>query len=585
MKNLLKNILKITSICFFFSMTSCEKDLYDNAIKEQNNSPYKFRKVNIDEVPNIKTLVEQKIGSDYKIQMQTQTGKASDTIINGVLVLKDHVFELINNNGEKSYSFETYAEYPTTDRYNYVIQEKDGIIKYNLIKYNCNLDWLIGKNGKFIIDEFTGIYEVYDDSGTLVIQQNMKDGLGIPCPPGGSSSTGGGGSTGTVDPVSPGDYDPLSGGGGFICGCCGQATTAHYFDGTCDQIPIYISNLQKTANNNPCVNIYIPYPADDGVSIANNVPIIIPFIVLYKTNFVFYLLSNEKNFLLTHHELNNSIMEYLLQKTTSNNIDSAALAFAKQVVTQAMTAPDLFTSITPFLVEKQINDNQLNPCPKGVFQEIKNTSNSDLVKVLTKLGDNKSVYNTTLLSSIAPSGAPAQTIRNSNFNYSIYISTDYVGKTKLFIAANLFHELIHAYFLSIVDDYNSNPNNNQYYYNMESFPSLFQAYCDKKYPLASGESPNIHHLEMAHFYVDTIARALQEYQTNIPVSDTSTPEQIYIDLAWGGLINTPVFDDPSTPLTSADKNRIMNRYICEQTGIQSASGTLNQQNPIGQPCN
>ena len=114
-------------------------------------------------------------------------------------------------------------------------------------------------------------------------------------------------------------------------------------------------------------------------------------------------------------------------------------------------------------IEDQIDDSKLDPCTKGVMEQLKNTTNYDIAKVLAKLGADGSVYNTTMISAVAPSGKPAQTIRTSAYNYKIYISTDYEDKTKLFIAASMLHELIHVYFMSIVDDYNSNPNNQNIY--------------------------------------------------------------------------------------------------------------------------
>jgi hypothetical protein len=235
-------------------------------------------------------------------------------------------------------------------------------------------------------------------------------------------------------------------------------------------------------------------------------------------------------------------------------------------------------------IEDNIDDSQLDPCPKGVFTAVKNSTVCDIAEVLSKLNANKSVYNTTIKSEVAPSGAPAQTVYNSTFNYTTYISTDYAGKTKLFIAATMFHEMIHAYFLSIVDDYKSNTNNNQNLYNLNSFPSLFQAYCDKKYPPASGVSPNLHHLEMANYYVDAIARALQEFQTGIPVAAGTSPQQIYSDLAWGGLYGTPVFD-ATYPVGNPNRERIIIRYTCEQNGTTIGAGTPNEQTQIGNPCN
>lgn len=53
--------------------------------------------------------------------------------------------------------------------------------------------------------------------------------------------------------------------------------------------------------------------------------------------------------------------------------------------------------------------------------------------------------------------------------------------------------IIHAYFIRIVDDYNVNGNPTNIY-NLNSFPSLFQVYFDKKFKTSSTVSQGGHHL-------------------------------------------------------------------------------------------
>jgi hypothetical protein len=78
---------------------------------------------------------------------------------------------------------------------------------------------------------------------------------------------------------------------------------------------------------------------------------------------------------------------------------------------------------------------------------------------------------------------------------------------------------------------------------------------------------------------------LQEYQTEVPVPSGVEPQQIYKDLAWGGLQEAPIFNDPNGPLSTDDRIRIVNRYNCEAVGHVVEQGTPQQQTPIGQPCN
>lgn len=277
-------------------------------------------------------------------------------------------------------------------------------------------------------------------------------------------------------------------------------------------------------------------------------------------------------------------LQVLLFENPLNNI-----ALANQIIIRMMNNPTLFTSTKPFMIEDKIDDTQLDPCGRGVLTSLKNTTDSDIAKVLAKLDANGSVYNTaikwehndaTINGTLQQVPHPANTAYDSAFNYTIYFNPDYTDETKLFKAATIMHELIHAYFMSLFDDYhNAHPTNAG---SFDDFPFLFDLYVLKKYP-ASTSAVDIQHQQMAQSYVDALARALQEYQTGIPVPAGTNPDQIYTDLAWGGLKGTPVFD-VTYPVGNPDRQRIINRYNCEGTGHPIGQGTPNQQNPIGLPC-
>jgi len=226
--------------------------------------------------------------------------------------------------------------------------------------------------------------------------------------------------------------------------------------------------------------------------------------------------------------------------------------------------------------EEQIISDKLDPCPKAVLEQLKNATNCDVANILTKFGANK-IYNVTLKTEEPTNGAPAQTIRtNSQIknDYTIRISPNYTSATSLFRAATILHELTHAYFMSLIDDYGSSGNSVVF----SDTPTLFQAFCDSKYPPKVNELPNLHHKEMADTYVNAIGAALQEFQTGIALANGETPNQIYSDLAWGGLRGTAIYNETFSK-GSEDYKRIEARYAAE-----SNNGTSGNQKAIGKPC-
>jgi hypothetical protein len=233
-------------------------------------------------------------------------------------------------------------------------------------------------------------------------------------------------------------------------------------------------------------------------------------------------------------------------------------------------------------IAERITDDNLDPCPKEALATLKNATNCDIANILTKLGSN-SVYNVVFQTQDPKrENDYAETIRTDKdirFNYTINVSPNYTSATSLFRAASLLHELTHAFFMSLRDDYAASGNLAVF----SEFPELFQAYCDKKYPPYPNQNIDAHHVEMANTYVNAIGSALQEFQTGIPVNYGSIPNQVYTDLAWGGLKDAPIYNK-MFPLGSPDRERVEYRYACEQTGRIVGSGNPNAQTPIGKPC-
>ena len=71
---------------------------------------------------------------------------------------------------------------------------------------------------------------------------------------------------------------------------------------------------------------------------------------------------------------------------------------------------------------------------------------------------------------------------------------------------------------------------------------------------------NWQHAQMATHYRETLARMLQEYDTGIAVPDNQQPAQLYMDLAWEGLIyeNPPNAIPTWTSLPQTERDRVKN---------------------------
>ena len=217
-------------------------------------------------------------------------------------------------------------------------------------------------------------------------------------------------------------------------------------------------------------------------------------------------------------------------------------------------------------LEKTIVDKDLNPCLKEVLEQLKNAKQSDIAMILEKLGITSGPTVTVQMGSTGYNNY-AETTVVSKFNYLITVSPDYTNATRLYRASSLLHEITHAYFLNLVDGYKTYPTNLPF----DALPILYQAYEYKNYP---GGTVAAQHQAMAIKYVDIIASALQEFDGNYTI-----PYQVYTDLAWRGLMDTPAFKE-KFPEGSPDNTRIRNRISAEQRG-----GSTGSEHPVGKPCN
>lgn len=263
--------------------------------------------------------------------------------------------------------------------------------------------------------------------------------------------------------------------------------------------------------------------------------------------------------------------------------------FVLNMTDQIFNNQTLFSTITPFIIEKQIDDSQLDDCTKSVLNAIRNSQNNDVATIIAKLDTSPTIYNTKINTANIGSiytilGRTNWTgfINNGNsftpYDYTIQVNLGLVNQgTKLQIYATILHELIHAYFLSIIDDCHQ-ANNCAL---LQTYPELWNYYVQNQ---NSGNITNAisQHNQLALSYVTVIADALEEYQPGLP-------SQHYKDLAWGGLKGTTPYEnnDPATRiLTPEDRIRIekINEAEALNQPQYNPSGVLTYF-PQGTPCN
>ena len=225
-------------------------------------------------------------------------------------------------------------------------------------------------------------------------------------------------------------------------------------------------------------------------------------------------------------------------------------------------------------IEDKIDDSLLDSCLKGIMEQLKMATNADIANVMAKL-DATNVYNLTMKMGTVNPGKDAATTKVSKNNYLVTVTqNDFTTASKLYRATALLHETIHAYMLSIVDDYNTYPTNAPF----TDFPELFKIYVSKINNVDNAEIAQ--HEDMANKYIDAMASALEEYQTSTTgIPSSLADKQVFLDMAWSGLQGTAVYNKKSQE-GIIDDTRITARIGAELNGVYSQG-----QYAVGQPCN
>lgn len=239
------------------------------------------------------------------------------------------------------------------------------------------------------------------------------------------------------------------------------------------------------------------------------------------------------------------------------------------------------------VIEDQINDIGLDPCTKDILDQLKNLGGGDIAEMLKRFSPPGSIYNLNMITGpVKDSNVLAQTnsVTGSSTDINLIFNENYIkGKnqssrpTDLSVATTMAHEIIHAYLISLLEDYKTCGD-----LEICDFPTIYEAYVQQQIDKDKSKMPSEHHEVIAKKYVAVIAATIQEFHTkkSVPLGFAS---EIYTDLAWSGLFGTSEFNrlypnDPSSVCYN-DRERIINRFYSEKNA--ELRGVLT---PTGIPC-
>lgn len=240
-------------------------------------------------------------------------------------------------------------------------------------------------------------------------------------------------------------------------------------------------------------------------------------------------------------------------------------------------------------IEDYIYDTELDPCTKDILDKLKNLGNGDIAEMLKRFSPDGSVFSINMSTGQVQNNNSniiwAQTKMNTNTGMvNIVFNQDYInGKdnpnppTDLSVATTMAHEVIHAYLISLLEDNKICGTSG-----ICDFPTIYEAYVQQEITKNTQILPDAHHNLIAEKYVNAIASTIQEFHTGQQVT-SGFPHQVYLDMAWGGLQETQIFnknypDDPNHK-NYKDRERIFGRINTEKNGSEYGINT-----PIGTPC-
>lgn len=291
--------------------------------------------------------------------------------------------------------------------------------------------------------------------------------------------------------------------------------------------------------------------------------------------------TTNKNWLAAHKntEVYQQIMDYI--NGNGNNCSTEREDFMNECISQMDQNPGVFTSITPFLIEKQIDDSELDDCTKGILNKLK--QNHTIAKLMARFDNPESDFR--LLMSQVPNLLNSngqivygETEQITNLQFQIKLNSNYynnTGATHIGKAGTILHEIIHALIMSIYSNSGNTSLNGS-----ADFPALWNYYVTNIQ--GQGTLTNQLQHQWMTTYQNVIQEALIEYanvtNTNPPAGQTIQEFCHY--LSWNGIYTgqngIPV---PDTTLPMSDKIKVLLQKQAEMTNTVAPNNTIPSNNP------
>lgn len=581
MKNKFKFLIASISISMLF-LSSCEKEMYDDAIyQSQQPQNLSISKINFKELKSNKNAVEK---IKHVMSKKLPTSIANRAVYNedfGVLIDTTNIVQMTSST-KQTITLNIVNYDVTSKKENLIlVSNNNGDFEAFIAEYNLNQNDLdiLANGGTLYNIQPTNISEIentskiavsgscassytysywacYNANGNIMANNGELNngcvGLGFP----------------VEMQVITIDMSCLSGGGGGgtsgISGTSGTNGTGTSGTGTTGSGPT--GGSTSTGSNNPNSNQSILdllnttfVPCNSCIEFSQTLSNFLQGLTPEQLEYWNDLSPKEQKTIVDYLEANNSSINSINQ---------------------------MLQLINSNIIVKKITDTNLDPCGKSVLTKLKNLRQNDIASILRRFGDVNSIFNLNF-STAYPNDpnalASTNWVLDSNsntiaYNYLIKIRPEETQiSTELAIAGSLLHEIIHAYFLSLIDDCIQANNCTT----LQTFPELWNYYVANQ----TGNPTNgiSQHNQIALSYVNIMGAALQEYITGIPVQPGSQ-SQVYTDVAWYGLQGTI----PYNALPQSEKDRINFRFenveLLNQSSVNPNGVTINPVGTRNTPC-